>query len=158
MSINPYHLTKNVRFSYGTFGPIFIEIPISSNATQTTWVSDGVTMGYLEGRINEISGDYFGELTTTAAAVAATTTTSTTSLNKIENNCYSYPSTNLLIGFAIGIALIILLLSINLVVMISKKRSKYRTKMEKNSGESLRFHEMFPDLNHPRQQRQQQQK
>ncbi|CAF4562552.1 unnamed protein product, partial [Rotaria socialis] len=57
------------------------------------WVSDGITMSYLKDRINEIGADYFGELTTTTT----TTTTSATSFNKIENNCYSYPSTNLLI-------------------------------------------------------------
>ncbi|CAF5062595.1 unnamed protein product, partial [Rotaria socialis] len=79
-------------------------------------------MSYLKDRINEIGADYFGELTTTTTT---TTTTSAISLNKIENNCYSYPPTNLLIGFIIGIALIILLSSINLVVMISEKRSKY---------------------------------
>ncbi|CAF4903178.1 unnamed protein product, partial [Rotaria socialis] len=50
-------------------------------------------MSYLKDRINEIGADYFGELTTTTT----TTTTSATSFNKIENNCYSYPSTNLLI-------------------------------------------------------------
>ncbi|CAF1501498.1 unnamed protein product [Rotaria sordida] len=155
MSINPLNLTRNFKLYYSAFSPVFIEIPIKNNATETTWVSDGITMSYLKDRINEIGADYFGELTTTTTT---TTTTSATSLNKIENNCYSYPSTNLLIGFIIGISLIILLSSINLVVMISEKRSKSRTKMEKNSGESLRFHEMFPDLNHPRQQRQQQQK
>ncbi|CAF2184236.1 unnamed protein product, partial [Rotaria magnacalcarata] len=102
MSINPFNLTRNFKLYYSAFSPVFIEIPIRNNATETTWVSDGITMGYLKDRINEIGADYFGELTTTTT----TTTTSATSLNKIENNCYSYPSTNLLIGFIIGIALI----------------------------------------------------
>ena len=151
MLINPFEITKIVKLSYGVLGPIYIEIPISDTATQTTWVSEGVTMNYLQGRINEISGDYFSDFTRTTR----TTSTSATSLNKIENNCYNYPLTNVLYGFGIGIILIILLLLINLIVMISKKRSNYRTRMENISGESIRFPEMFSDLNRPRQQQQQ---
>jgi multisubunit Na+/H+ antiporter MnhC subunit len=155
MSINPFQQTKNVRLYYDTFSPTFIEIPISNNATETVWVSDGVTMKYLRNRIDEISGGYFGDLpTTTTTTAAAAAATSTTALHNIENKCYDYPSANVLTGFVIGIALIILLLSINLIVMISTKRSKYRTKMENISGEPLRFHEIFSDLNHPRQQQQ----
>lgn len=154
MSINPFQQTKNVRLFYSAFGPTFIEIPISKNATETTWVSGGVTMNYLRNRIDEISGSYFGDFPTITTTTAATTTIS---LNQIENKCYDYPSTNVLTGFVIGIALIILLLSINLVVMILTKRSKYRTRMENISGGSLPFNDLFPDLNHP-QRRQQQQK
>ncbi|CAM4961697.1 unnamed protein product [Rotaria socialis] len=134
--------------------PIYIEIPISNNATETTWVSDGVTMKYLKICIDEISGGYFGYLPTTTAAAAATTTTS---LHKMENKCSDYPSTNLITGFVIGMTLIILLLSINLVVMILTKRSKYRTRMENISGGSLRFNDLFPDLNQPQRRQQQQQ-
>ncbi|CAF3259966.1 unnamed protein product [Rotaria socialis] len=154
MSINPFQQNKNVRLFYDTFSPIYIEIPISNNATETTWVSDGVTMKYLKICIDEISGGYFGYLPTTTAAAAATTTTS---LHKMENKCSDYPSTNLITGFVIGMTLIILLLSINLVVMILTKRSKYRTRMENISGGSLRFNDLFPDLNQPQRRQQQQQ-
>jgi hypothetical protein len=151
MSINPFQQTKNVRLYYDTFSPIYIEIPISNNATETVWASDGVTMKFLRQRIDEISGGYFGNLPTTTTAA-----TTTTSLHQIENKCSDYPSTNLLTGFFIGMALIILLLSINLV-MILTKRSKYRTKMENISGGSLRFNDLFPDLNQPQRRQQQQQ-
>ncbi|CAF4731734.1 unnamed protein product, partial [Rotaria socialis] len=53
-------------------GPTFIEIPISKNETTTVWVSDGVTVDYIKRRINEISGDYYVDLTST---MAITTTT-----------------------------------------------------------------------------------
>jgi hypothetical protein len=156
MSINPFQQTKNVRLFYDTFSPIYIEIPISNNATETTWVSDGVTMKYLRNRIDEISGGYFGNLpTTTTTTAAAAAATSTTTLHNIENKCYDYPSANVLTGFAIGIALIILLLSINLVVMILTKRSKYRTKMENISGGSLQLNDLFPDLNNTQRRQQQ---
>ncbi|CAF1525045.1 unnamed protein product, partial [Rotaria sordida] len=108
-------------------------------------------------RIREISGNYTDEA---ALTIGITTTTQSSSppppLNIIQNECISYPTANILFGFGIGIALIILLLLINLV-MILKKRSNYRKEKENISAESLRFHEMFSDLNHARQQQQQQQ-
>ncbi|CAF5041975.1 unnamed protein product, partial [Rotaria socialis] len=97
---------------YGEVGPTFIEIPISKNETTTVWVSDGVTMDYIKRRINEISGDYYVDLT---SAIRITTTTESSSssssqLNIVQNECNSYPTTNVLFGFGAGIALIILLL------------------------------------------------
>ncbi|CAF5142909.1 unnamed protein product, partial [Rotaria socialis] len=59
--------------------------------------------------------------------MAITTTTESSSsssqLNIIQNECNSYSTTNVLFGFGAGIALIILLLLVNLIVMLSKKRS-----------------------------------
>ena len=152
MSINPFQETKNVRLFYDTFSPIYIEIPTSNNTTEIVWVSDGVTVKYLKNRIDEISGGYFGDLPTTTTAATITTT----SLHQIENKCSDYPSTNVVTGFFIVMALIILLLSINLFVMILTKRSKYRTKMENISGGSLRLDDLFPDVNHPQRRQQQQ--
>ncbi|CAF1521906.1 unnamed protein product [Adineta steineri] len=156
--INVFKQAKLVKMFYGEVGPTFIEIPISKNETTTVWVSDGVTVDYIKRRINEISGDYYVDLTSTMAITTTTESSSSSQLNIVQNECNSYPTTNVLFGFGAGIALIILLLLVNLIVMLSKKRSKYHNRMENISGESLRFHEMFPDLNHPRQQRQQQQK
>ncbi|CAF4438125.1 unnamed protein product, partial [Rotaria magnacalcarata] len=65
--------------------------------------------------------------------MAITTTTESSSssqLNIIQNECNSYPTANVLFGFGAGIALIILLLLVNLIVMLSKKRSKYHNRME----------------------------
>ncbi|CAF4730383.1 unnamed protein product, partial [Rotaria socialis] len=65
--------------------------------------------------------------------MAITTTTESSSssqLNIIQNECNSYSTTNVLFGFGAGIALIILLLLVNLIVMLSKKRSKYHNRME----------------------------
>ncbi|CAF5013527.1 unnamed protein product, partial [Rotaria socialis] len=114
------------------------------------------TVDYIKRRINEISGDYYVDLTSTMAITTTTESSSSSQLNIVQNECNSYSTTNVLFGFGAGIALIILLLLVNLIVMLSKKRSKYHNRMENISGESLRFHEMFSDLNHPRQQSQQQ--
>ncbi|CAF2229568.1 unnamed protein product [Rotaria magnacalcarata] len=147
---------KVVKMFYGALGPAFFEIPISKNETTTVWVTDGVTMDYIKRRINEISGEYYSDLASTTPITTTTPESSSLSrLNIIQNECISYPTANILFGFGIGIALIILLLLVNLV-MILKKRLNYRKEKENISGESLRFHEMFSDLNHPRQQQQQQ--
>ncbi|CAF1507541.1 unnamed protein product [Rotaria sordida] len=149
--------TKIVKMFYNNLSPAFVEIPIGHNKTKTVWVDNYATISYLRDRIREISGNYTDEA---ALTIGITTTTQSSSppppLNIIQNECISYPTANILFGFGIGIALIILLLLINLV-MILKKRSNYRKKKENISAESLRFHEMFSDLNHARQQQQQQQ-
>jgi hypothetical protein len=147
---NLFEITKMVRLFYGRLGPINVEIPINKNTSRSIIVTDSITLAELKDRVYEVGGDYFGDVPTTK--------TSATSLNTIENNCSNYPPTNVLIGFAIGIALIILLLSINVIVMILKKRSKYRTRIENISGDSLRLDDLFPDFNHTQRQQQQQKK
>ena len=143
---NLFEITKMVRLFYGRLGPIHVEIPINKNTSHAIMVTDSITMAELKDRIYEIGGDYLGDVPTKISA---------TSLNTIENNCHNYPPTNVHIGFVIGIALIILLLSINIIVMILKKRSKYRTRIENISGGSLRLDDLFPDLNHTQRQQQQ---
>ncbi|CAF1309164.1 unnamed protein product [Rotaria magnacalcarata] len=128
--INVFKQAKLVKMFYGEVGPTFIEIPISKNETTTVWVSDGVTVDYIKRRINEISGDYYVDLTSTMAITTTTESSSSSQLNIIQNECNSYPTTNVLFGFGAGIALIILLLLVNLIVMLSKKRSKYHNRME----------------------------
>ena len=155
---------KYARMIYGHYGPTIIEIPISDNKTETTWVTDGVSMSWVKRRINEISGDYYVDLasvlTTSTPATADSSSSSSSAslspLNMIQNECYSYPSTTVLFGLGFGIALIILLLMVNLIVMKSKKQLKYSTGMENVSDEPLRFHEMFPGSNRAREQQQQQ--
>ncbi|CAF1514879.1 unnamed protein product [Rotaria magnacalcarata] len=147
-------LSKHVQLPNTTFENNKLQLDIR---TKTVWVDNYATISYLRDRIREISGNYTDEA---ALTIGITTTTQSSSppppLNIIQNECISYPTANILFGFGIGIALIILLLLINLV-MILKKRSNYRKKKENISAESLRFHEMFSDLNHARQQQQQQQ-
>ena len=144
---NLFEITKMVRLFYGKLGPIHVEIPINKNTSHAIMVTDSITMAELKDRIYEIGGDYLGDVPTK---------TSATSLHQIENKCSDYPSTNVVTGFFIVMALIILLLSINLFVMILTKRSKYRTKMENISGGSLRLDDLFPDVNHPQRRQQQQ--
>ncbi|CAF2973925.1 unnamed protein product [Rotaria sp. Silwood2] len=145
---------------FNEHSPIYFEVPISHNKTETTWVYDGVTMGYVRRRINEISGDYFVELTSlslsaTGAVTADNIPTSTTSLKMAENQYHDgYSSRNILIVFGLGMVLIIVLLLLNCYGLIVLRRSRHHIytylpilqNLEKTKKEYSKYDEMDAPL------------
>ncbi|CAF3246721.1 unnamed protein product, partial [Rotaria sp. Silwood2] len=153
---------RSVNMFFNELSPIYFEVPISRNQTETVWVTDSVTMAYVRRRINEISGNYLIEPNyLSSSAIGAPTAdiipTSTKSLNMAENQCHGgYPSRNILIVFGLGMVLIIVLLLLNCYGMIVIRRSRHRKDIENISADPLELHGMFPDLNQRTRQQSQQ--